>query len=403
MVDFRSGVFGEGRVPRVISVFGLFLLGLFLVEWLILDGFPPAVLQADFLVSALISVPFFSWIIYGGVRLEAGSLPPERYPRVWWWCLGGSVAFFGLNVVMAAVWTPETVRFIFGWLRYAATVGGAVGLTVGFVEARAIERAREAERAAVRTQQLKAQRDHLDYLNNLLRHEVLNAVQVVDGNADLLLSEGDLDDDQIKALETIRGQSRDMTTVIKDVRAYIQASREDHEFERIDLASVIRSELAGVARRHETCETTASIPETIPVMADDLLARAFANLFDNAVEHNDSERPRIEVTADVSDETVTVEVADNGSGIPEEKRETLFERRFDADHGIGLYLVDKLVDRYGGRIELAETGPEGTTFRLVLPLADDAPDGAVDQPSADPAARSNVGASRADGRGPSGR
>ena len=52
------------------------------------------------------------------------------------------------------------------------------------------------------------------------------------------------------------------------------------------------------------------------------------------------------------------------------EQETLFERNMGADHGLGLYLVRTLIERYGGTVELTETGPEGSTFTVELPRAD---------------------------------
>lgn len=110
-------------------------------------------------------------------------------------------------------------------------------------------------------------------------------------------------------------------------------------------------------------------------MADDLLPRVFGNLLSNAVEHNDDAVPRISVTVTEWVDEVTVRIADDGPGIPASERETLFERSERADHGLGLYIVGELVERYGGRVELVETGPDGTTFDVTL---DRVPGSAVD-------------------------
>jgi len=60
-----------------------------------------------------------------------------------------------------------------------------------------------------------------------------------------------------------------------------------------------------------------SIPDHVYVRADDdLLARIFANLLSNAIEHNDAATPRVEVTVEPGPETVRFEIADNGPGIP---------------------------------------------------------------------------------------
>lgn len=105
--------------------------------------------------------------------------------------------------------------------------------------------------------------------------------------------------------------------------------------------------------------------------ADDLLPRVFSNLLSNAVEHNDGARPRVDVTVETTPDSVTVLVADDGPGVPRSKLPSLFERTAEGtSHGLGLYLVRTLAGRYGGRVDLRETGPDGSVFAVELPRAD---------------------------------
>jgi two-component system nitrogen regulation sensor histidine kinase GlnL len=66
---------------------------------------------------------------------------------------------------------------------------------------------------------------------------------------------------------------------------------------------------------------------------------------------------------------VTVEVADSGSGVPENIRSQLFDPYFTTKSdgsGMGLALCDKIVQQHGGQINFT-SGPEGTVFRFNLP------------------------------------
>ena len=81
--------------------------------------------------------------------------------------------------------------------------------------------------------------------------------------------------------------------------------------------------------------------------------------------------------ADAADDAVVVLVRDNGIGIPEDQREAVFEafRRLhpsDAYRGMGLGLsfCRKIVEGLGGRIDVAVTTGEGSTFRVALPRAE---------------------------------
>ena len=66
------------------------------------------------------------------------------------------------------------------------------------------------------------------------------------------------------------------------------------------------------------------------------------------------------------DTVVVVRVCDDGTGIPDVVRETLFDPPESGDHGYGLFLSQHLVELYGGRLELDASGPEGTVFRMRL-------------------------------------
>ena len=67
-----------------------------------------------------------------------------------------------------------------------------------------------------------------------------------------------------------------------------------------------------------------------------------------------------------------IRVVDTGDGIPESIQEKLFDLHAttkDSGTGIGLYVARMAVEEAGGSLEVEGTGPDGTTFRLTLPLA----------------------------------
>ena len=72
-----------------------------------------------------------------------------------------------------------------------------------------------------------------------------------------------------------------------------------------------------------------------------------------------------------------IQVADNGSGIPDNEKEMVFEKFYCgtnkiADNrrslGLGLYLCKAIVNAHGGTISVADNKPRGTVFRFLLPL-----------------------------------
>ena len=117
-----------------------------------------------------------------------------------------------------------------------------------------------------------------------------------------------------------------------------------------------------------------AVPEALSVEADrDALYRVLFNLVKNAATAMAAATvsPEIAVRAEESAERVTIEVADNGPGLPEAARQHLFEAFSGAGRsggtGLGLVIARDLVLSHGGALSLVRTGPDGTVFRVALP------------------------------------
>ena len=102
------------------------------------------------------------------------------------------------------------------------------------------------------------------------------------------------------------------------------------------------------------------------------LERAFYNLLANACEAASSDEAEVHVELQEAPGAVEVRVRDNGRGIPESIRGRLFEPfvSFGKENGtgLGLTVVQKIVQDHGGDVGVEKTSAEGTIFRLWLPL-----------------------------------
>ena len=365
---------GSGSIPWAISGFGLCSTGFF-VGWCLwfrslLD------LAAVGVAFSTVAVPALA-LVWAGYRLARSGIGADRYGRILQWCVGGAIVSLSINGLVIAFFPWPTLAGTVSWIHWSVNVGTGVGLLVGYVEARAIQREVEATAAAVRAEQLEEDRELLTYLNDLLRHEVLNSTQIISGHASLLLEETDdptperereRDRDRDR-LETIARESEALTEVIDDIRAMLTATQTSEFRAAVDLGAVLREELTRLERQFDDVIVEATVPNDLRVDGNEGIRWIFANVLENAVEHNDSDPARVEVTVTTTAETATVWIADDGPGIPAAVRETLFERRSE-NHGLGLYLTRILATRYGGSVELAETGPDGTAFTVTLSRAD---------------------------------
>lgn len=330
-------------------------------------------LTLAFLAGTATTLPFLLGVAYAGEWLEASGVDAARHGRVWRWTLGAAVTSIAINVVLMTVLPVASALQAFAWLRWGASVGAGVGALVGVTEARAVQNASDAARSEARATHFERERDRLDYLNSLLRHEVLNAANEIQGYASLLRDEHDPDSPVAEYTDRIDDRTDALTSVIDDVSVLLQASRQPDAVDPVDAAAVVEDECERLSDRYDDAWVSVVALETAPVATDSLLSRVVRALLENAVEHDDEgAETTVSVTVDAGDDLVTVRVTDDGSGVPDAAVESLFERpsRRTADHPLGLYIAAKLVEGYGGEIPLVETGPSGSTFEVTLPAAD---------------------------------
>jgi len=103
----------------------------------------------------------------------------------------------------------------------------------------------------------------------------------------------------------------------------------------------------------------------------DQLKQVFLNLVTNAVQVMDERGGDITITTAADEDFVTVEVSDDGPGIPASNISKVFDPFFstrDAGTGLGLTIVHRIIDEHDGHIEVG-SGEDGTTFRVSLPIA----------------------------------
>src|SRR5580704_2716234 len=121
------------------------------------------------------------------------------------------------------------------------------------------------------------------------------------------------------------------------------------------------------------------------------LERALYNLLLNSCEAVVPEAGRIHVGLNEVRGGVEIRVSDNGRGIPETIRGQLFEPFIshgkENGTGLGLTVVQKIVQDHGGDVIVEKTSAEGTVFRLLLPLASSSEPGKEGKPRGTPRAR----------------
>jgi len=227
--------------------------------------------------------------------------------------------------------------------------------------------------ARIRAQSIALERktDQLLLLNRITRHDIRNEMTVVIGWTEQLEDHTDDAGDQIRQRVLDSGQH--VVGLTKAVREFIETLQTagDPDLRAVDLADVVTDELA---KRRETFEAAEFVADgeipRVDVRANDLLASVFRNVLNNAVQHNDSETPHVEIAVVDRAETVVITIADDGPGIPPDQRDAVLGRTDRGlDHpaaGLGLYLVDTLVTQYGGTLRIGDAELGGVAIEIEL-------------------------------------
>jgi signal transduction histidine kinase len=224
--------------------------------------------------------------------------------------------------------------------------GGIGGGVAGIYYARATRAAREADH----------RRDALVFLNSHLRHNVLNATQVIQGYATLL---GDRSDEPPEYLVPIERRSDAIASLIDDMKELADLFSGERTPTPMDISTILLREIEAARETHETATFEVDVPPELYVLATSAASAVFANLLQNAVEHNDSADPTVSVTAERHRRTVTVHVADDGPGIRDDVKEHLFESAIESGEGRGIALVKTLMNHYGGDVWVRDNEPRG--------------------------------------------
>ena len=221
---------------------------------------------------------------------------------------------------------------------------------------------------------LEQQRDSLEVLNQVLRHDVRNDLQLVTAYADFLEQKCEREDTK-EYISTIQKSADHVVEITQTAQkiADIMLSASQGE-QQINIKPVLEAEIDGVSSSYTAA--TVACDETVPsvqVQANEMLNSVFRNLLNNAIQHNDKETPEVSVFAAEQADSVVIQFADNGPGIPDTEKEAIFgkgERGLDSSGtGIGLYLVAALVASYGGDVWVEDNDPDGSVFFVELPMA----------------------------------
>jgi PAS domain S-box-containing protein len=249
----------------------------------------------------------------------------------------------------------------------------AFAATTDVLPGRHLTALRDVTERTERARERDAERERVAFLNRLLRHNVLNGMNIVLAKLDAAATE--LPPDRRAGVETARHRCEEIVDLVQTARRLATGVTGETGTRRLPLSTTLRPAVSSVRDRYDDATVTVRSSEDDPrVLADEMLQSVFEQLLTNAFEHNDPESVSVTVDVTTTDESVTVSVADDGVGIPPEKRAALFGDGF-AHHrdwgGFGLSIVEVLVEGYDGEVRVTANEPSGVVFHVELLRAED--------------------------------
>ena len=233
-------------------------------------------------------------------------------------------------------------------------------------------------RVAARTAELEAANRELEAFSYSVSHDLRSPLRSMDGFSQALLEDYSsvLDDTGRDYLRRIRGAAQRMGSLIDDLLRLSRVTRTDLHHDAVDLSRIASEVVRTLQEQNPARRVEVVIAPELVVMGDrHLLGHVMENLISNAWKFTGRvAEPRIEVGRTMENGKSVLFVRDNGAGFSMEYAHKLFHvfQRLHAmsefeGTGVGLAIVNRVLQRHGGRIWANATPGEGATFYFELP------------------------------------
>jgi len=203
---------------------------------------------------------------------------------------------------------------------------------------------------------LESHRTHLELINKILRHDLINNLSVIQGSLNLYRQSRD--EDTLATASQYITKSANLIRQMRDLESFIT----DHkELKIINIKDVINP----ICSNYPHCEIRIEGGGT--VIADESLDSVIDNILGNAILHGMADVIDISIAGERNGHC-EVRIADNGIGIADNIKDKIFDEGFSfgerGNSGLGLHIVNKAMQSYGGYVYIEDNEPQGTVFIL---------------------------------------
>jgi signal transduction histidine kinase len=200
---------------------------------------------------------------------------------------------------------------------------------------------------------------------------------------DLLITRGVRDEDrESHYYSLLAGETDRLQRMVETLLSFgrVDAGAHVWKLDPLDVAALVADVCAGFREELGARPLVTDVDEQLPAIRGDreALTRALWNLLENAAKYSPGSSA-IRVFAQRSGTTVVIGVEDRGIGIPVTEQQRVFQKFVRGDSakragirgvGVGLALVKRIAEAHGGSVHLASEVGSGSTFTVVLPVAD---------------------------------
>ena len=233
------------------------------------------------------------------------------------------------------------------------------------------------QRVAERTAELEAANKDLEAFSYSVSHDLRAPLRAVNGFAGIVLEDfgRQIPEEGRRHLERIRNGGQRMGRLIDDLLAFSRLNRQSVNRQSVDSARLVREALDELKPQREGRQLELRIAELPPCQADPaLLKQVWVNLLSNAIKYSRDRAPAVvEIGARQEERENVFFVRDNGAGFDMQYGNKLFgvfQRLHRADQfegtGVGLAIVQRIVQRHGGRVWAEGKVDQGATFYFTL-------------------------------------
>lgn len=206
-------------------------------------------------------------------------------------------------------------------------------------------------------EEIKLGHERLTMLNKIIRHDISNDFIVIQSAINIFKKTPDP-----KMIEEIESRVEKSLKTIDNYRKYEAFINSNADLNEIEIAEKIKNIITDFPK------IKFSVKGECQVFADEGLDPVFANLISNSIKHGKASQ--IDITISSKEDLCEIRFMDNGMGIPDEIKFMIFNEGFyhgkSGHTGIGLHIVKKTIERYGGHIYVEDNKPKGVAFIISL-------------------------------------